>query len=249
MGFKVPDWATPPQAPVHLEPVQGGAPIDLGAQEYYVFGRDADSCQVVLEGASRQHAAAVHHQDGRLFLIDLGSTNGTFVDHAQLAKHKPLQLRDGMIVRFAKPEHTFVVRGSGAHAARPEDAERRARNEERAARAGTEPETVQCLHLLLKHSGSRRPANWKGETITRSLEEARAGVLAFRERIVQGESFEELAQQHSDCSSAKRGGDLGPFSRGQMQRPFEDASFRLAVGEISGLVESDSGVHIIKRIA
>jgi len=60
-------------------------------------------------------------------------------------------------------------------------------------------------------------------------------------------TFEELAKQFSDCSSAKQGGDLGPFGRGQMQKPFEEATFALAVGELSQPVFTDSGVHIIKR--
>lgn len=61
-------------------------------------------------------------------------------------------------------------------------------------------------------------------------------------------SFEEIASEFSDCSSAKRGGDLGPFGRGQMQKAFEDASFALSVGELSTPVWTDSGVHIIKRV-
>jgi len=70
----------------------------------------------------------------------------------------------------------------------------------------------------------------------------------YREKIVSDEAtFEDLASKYSDCSSAKRGGDLGPFGRGQMQKPFEDATYSLKVGELSEPVFSDSGVHIIKR--
>jgi len=66
---------------------------------------------------------------------------------------------------------------------------------------------------------------------------------------VDGEvSFEDLAKTESDCSSAKHGGDLGPFGRGKMQKPFEDASFSLQVGELSDVVVTDSGIHIILRI-
>lgn len=49
--------------------------------------------------------------------------------------------------------------------------------------------------------------------------------------------------------SGTRGGDLGPFGRGQMQKPFEDATFHLQVGELSTVVDTDSGVHIILRTA
>lgn len=69
-------------------------------------------------------------------------------------------------------------------------------------------------------------------------------------RIRKGEiSFEDAAKQRSDCGSCAQGGDLGFFGRGDMQKPFEDASFALKVGEISGIVDTDSGVHIIKRLA
>lgn len=58
----------------------------------------------------------------------------------------------------------------------------------------------------------------------------------------------QLAQKYSDCSSAKRGGDLGPFGRGTMQKPFEDAAFGLKVGELSGIIETESGLHLIERL-
>ena len=57
------------------------------------------------------------------------------------------------------------------------------------------------------------------------------------------------AAERSDCSSCRNNGDLGFFGRGQMQKPFEDASFGLNVGEMSGIVSTDSGYHLIYRIA
>jgi len=75
-------------------------------------------------------------------------------------------------------------------------------------------------------------------------------LLALREEIVAGKrTFEDIARVESDCSSAAKGGDLGSFGRGAMQKPFEDAAFGLKVGELSGPVDSDSGVHIILRTA
>jgi len=59
--------------------------------------------------------------------------------------------------------------------------------------------------------------------------------------------FEELATKYSqDPESAKKGGDLGAFGRGMMVKPFDDAVFSMKVNEISGIVESDFGYHIIK---
>ncbi|CAI2347047.1 unnamed protein product [Caenorhabditis sp. 36 PRJEB53466] len=117
---------------------------------------------------------------------------------------------------------------------------------------GSELEKVHCLHLLVKHSGSRNPSSWRSDNITRSKEDA-INILKGYEKELKGSSnvegsFRELAKQFSDCSSAKRGGDLGPFKRRQMQKAFEDASFALEIGEMSGVVDTDSGVHLIYRI-
>ncbi|ERN14446.1 peptidyl-prolyl cis-trans isomerase Pin1 [Amborella trichopoda] len=113
---------------------------------------------------------------------------------------------------------------------------------------------VKASHVLIKHQGSRRTASWKdpeGKVIQNTTKEAAIAQLkALREEIVSGRSkFSDIASRYSDCSSAKRGGDLGPFRRGQMQKPFEEATFSLQVGEISDIVDTDSGVHIILRTA
>ncbi|KAM7251634.1 hypothetical protein ACFE04_023517 [Oxalis oulophora] len=113
---------------------------------------------------------------------------------------------------------------------------------------------VKASHILIKHQGSRRKASWKdpeGRVINNTTRDSAVSQLqAIREDILSGKAnFEDVATRVSDCSSAKRGGDLGPFGRGQMQKPFEEATFGLKVGEISGIVETDSGAHIIKRTA
>jgi NIMA-interacting peptidyl-prolyl cis-trans isomerase 1 len=61
------------------------------------------------------------------------------------------------------------------------------------------------------------------------------------------DKFASLASANSDCGSHSHGGDLGLFGRGQMQKAFEEASYALAVDEMSGIVETDSGVHLILR--
>merc|ERR1711992_203280 len=116
------------------------------------------------------------------------------------------------------------------------------------AKPASEDDKVQASHPLVKHRDSRRPSSWRQDNITISKEEALSILKGYRAKIVSGEAtFEELASQFSDCSSAKRGGDLGPFGRGQMQKPFEDATYSLKVGDLSEPVFSDSGVHIILR--
>lgn len=66
------------------------------------------------------------------------------------------------------------------------------------------------------------------------------------ERISRGESFAELAKRNSDCGSASAGGDLDYFGRGEMVKKFEQVAFNLKPGEISDIVETQFGYHIIK---
>jgi NIMA-interacting peptidyl-prolyl cis-trans isomerase 1 len=107
---------------------------------------------------------------------------------------------------------------------------------------------IKASHLLVKHKDSRRPSSWKEQEITRTKEEAEELIKSYHERIKADEiTLGELAATESDCSSAKRKGDLGYFGRGQMQPSFEEAAFKLRVGELSEPVWSDSGVHLIQR--
>jgi NIMA-interacting peptidyl-prolyl cis-trans isomerase 1 len=122
-------------------------------------------------------------------------------------------------------------------------------------------ELVRCSHLLVKHGASRKPSSWRdehGSQITCTREAATDRVLQLRIQIVDGSRgdeaklrslFAQAAKAESDCSSARQGGDLGFFPRGQMQRPFEDAAFAAEVGELTGAIDTASGVHVILRTA
>ncbi len=102
-----------------------------------------------------------------------------------------------------------------------------------------EPEQRRASHILI---AVKRGA---GDAEKASARERAAQILS-QLRKSPG-SFAELAKKNSgDPGSASQGGDLGFFSRGMMVRPFEDAAFRLKPNQISDLVESDFGFHIIK---
>ena len=86
---------------------------------------------------------------------------------------------------------------------------------------------VRCAHILIKT-------------------ESEAKVIL--ERIKKGDKFANIATQVSLCPSGKRGGDLGAFGRGMMVKEFENAAFALKKGEVSAIVKTKFGYHIIKRL-
>jgi peptidyl-prolyl cis-trans isomerase C len=97
-----------------------------------------------------------------------------------------------------------------------------------------QPESMRASHILLKADTPEAKAAAKTKA---------EGLLT---QIKGGADFAALAKQYSNDGSAQAGGDLGFFPRGQMVKPFEDAAFALKAGEVSGLVESEFGYHIIK---
>ncbi len=70
----------------------------------------------------------------------------------------------------------------------------------------------------------------------------------LKAKIETGESFANLAKQYSVDSSKKRGGDLGSFGRGMMVPEFEKAAFAIEKGQVSDIVKTQFGYHIIKRL-
>lgn len=104
----------------------------------------------------------------------------------------------------------------------------------------TNDASVSARHILVAYEGAERA------TATRTKEEAYTAIQDLQARIAAGETLEELAPEHSDCSSAADGGDLGSFGTGMMAAPFEEAAFALSIGGISDIVETDFGYHLIE---
>ena len=72
--------------------------------------------------------------------------------------------------------------------------------------------------------------------------------LEILEKLKNGEKFGKIAKSFSiDSGSAKKDGNLGYFTKGMMVKPFEEAAFKLQVGEISDPIKTEFGYHIIKR--
>jgi hypothetical protein len=96
---------------------------------------------------------------------------------------------------------------------------------------------VRARHILLRAGPEASPAQ---------RDSLRAQAARLRTRAAAGEDFAALAQQHSEDGSASQGGDLGYFGRGRMVAPFEEAAFALQPGQVSDVVESPFGYHVIK---
>lgn len=113
---------------------------------------------------------------------------------------------------------------------------------------------VRASHVLIKHTGSRNPISRRtGETITLSPTDADAELrqleTTLRNSNDLGMAVRQAAEQRSDCGSFRNGGDLGEFGSGEMQEAFETAAFALQPGEMSSVVSTDSGYHLIYRIS
>jgi peptidyl-prolyl cis-trans isomerase C len=100
-----------------------------------------------------------------------------------------------------------------------------------------QPGQVKASHILIKVEA--------GADDTQKAE-ARKKIETVQQKIKAGGDFTELAKEYSEGPSNTRGGDLGFFRRGQMVKPFEDAAFTMKANDVSDIIETRFGYHIIK---
>ncbi|MDQ7778133.1 MAG: peptidylprolyl isomerase, partial [Planctomycetota bacterium] len=109
--------------------------------------------------------------------------------------------------------------------------------------AAGDADGVTVSHVLISYQGAVRSSS------TRTKEEAKKLAEEILQRsAAAGADFAALAKENSDCPSKEKGGDLGRISKGQMTAAFEKAVFELKPGQISGIVETEFGFHIIRRV-
>lgn len=99
------------------------------------------------------------------------------------------------------------------------------------------PEMVRASHILVKVEENASPED---------KAKALAKIKGIQKRVQGGEDFAVVAKEVSDCPSKENGGDLNFFQRGQMVGPFENAAFSLKPGQMSDIVETEYGYHLIK---
>ena len=99
------------------------------------------------------------------------------------------------------------------------------------------PESARASHILI---GVEQGASEE------ERKKAKEKAEAILKRVKGGEDFATLAKSESSCPSSAQGGDLGTFARGQMVPAFENAAFALKPGQVSDIVETQFGYHIVK---
>jgi peptidyl-prolyl cis-trans isomerase C len=105
-------------------------------------------------------------------------------------------------------------------------------------------EQVKARHILVAFKGSPAAQEGKPEL---TEEQAKAKAEDLHKQIAGGASFDELAKKESDdVGSGARGGDLGAFGRGQMVPEFEKAAFEAKPGDVTPVVRTQFGYHVIK---
>ena len=109
----------------------------------------------------------------------------------------------------------------------------------------TQPDEIRARHILVMHDSSKA----KPEEVQRTREKALARTQECLKKLRGGGDFAKLVAEYSDePGAAERDGDLGQFRRDVMIKAFSDAAFALEVREISEVIETPYGFHIIQRL-
>ena len=224
-AFEAPPWAAEPTVAATLRVASFGEEekaYDVGRKPWVVLGRNGGGADIVIEdpSVSRLHCALVHHQDGRLYLIDL-SSHGTTVDGEPIKRHKPTKVKDGFQFALGKSDKICTVSlgggGGGGGGGPASPSQRRGGGEEDLASPSKRPRAGQVrvpgvantwpegepfpvvAHLLLKHTESRNPKvrdrrdGTVAHRVTRSRSEATEGVLAIRAKLAAVPSAQRTA--------------------------------------------------------
>jgi parvulin-like peptidyl-prolyl isomerase len=111
-------------------------------------------------------------------------------------------------------------------------------------RPAKEPDRISVRHILVKYAGAKKaPAS-----ITRTREEACLRAIEARDKVRGGADFVEVVTQYSEePGAASRGGLLPDVERKSLVPPFADAAFELELNQMSDVVETDFGFHVILR--
>lgn len=99
------------------------------------------------------------------------------------------------------------------------------------------PEQVRVRHILI---------STERLTTEEEKQDARRRIEGILQQVLDGADFARMAREHSEGPSREAGGDLGYFERGEMVAPFEEAAFGTPIGQVSGIVETRFGYHILK---
>jgi parvulin-like peptidyl-prolyl cis-trans isomerase-like protein len=112
-------------------------------------------------------------------------------------------------------------------------------------RKPSEPAKITAKHVLVRYSGAKRAP----ETITRTREQACLRAEEALTKLKEGMSFAEVVRLYSDESgAATREGTIGTIERTDVAAAFADAAFELNAGEVSQVVETNFGFHVILRV-
>ncbi|KAL9676973.1 hypothetical protein QQ045_005196 [Rhodiola kirilowii] len=113
--YKIPPWTEPPTLPFFIEVLKGGAIVDnldLSKKGAYMFGR-VDLCDFTLDHPtiSRFHAVIQFKSSNEVYLYDLGSTHGTFVNKNEVKKMVYVELHVGDVLRFGRSTRLYILQG------------------------------------------------------------------------------------------------------------------------------------------